>query len=104
MNKIYLQRGMSRWSQLLTCCALVGLGFGGYLYVKSNSASQKEQINLDYLKAPTHVVQLGDMEVSVTEQGSLESSDNVEIICKVRGQNTVTWSVPTLRKAMLFLL
>ena len=93
MNKIYLQRGMSRWSQLLTCCALVGLGFGGYLFVKSNSDSQEEQINLDYLKAPTHVVQLGDMEVSVTEQGSLESSDNVEIICKVRGQNTVTWAV-----------
>ena len=97
---------MSRWSQLLTCCALVGLGFGGYLYVKSNSVSQEEQINLDYLKAPTHVVQLGD-EVSVTEQGSLESSDNVEISVRSEGKiqlHGLLKAVPTLRKAMLFLL
>ena len=73
--------------------------------LRVNSASQEEQINLDYLKAATHVVQLGDMEVSVTEQGSLESSDNVEIICKVRGQNTVTWAVESgsyVEEAMLF--
>ncbi|MEC9097203.1 MAG: hypothetical protein VX776_11250, partial [Planctomycetota bacterium] len=88
MNKVYRKCGASVWSQMLVCCLLVGLGVGGYLYAKGGDA--KERVNLDFLKAPTHVVRLGDMDVSVTEQGSLESSDNVEIICKVRGQNTVT--------------
>ncbi|MBA60967.1 MAG: hypothetical protein CMJ76_01255 [Planctomycetaceae bacterium] len=88
MNKVYRKHAASIWSQMVVCCLLVGLCVGGYLYAKGGVA--EEQVNRDFLKAPTHVVRLGDMEVSVTEQGSLESSDNVEIICRVRGQNTVT--------------
>ena len=43
---------------------------------------------------PTHVVTCGDLVVSVTEQGTLESANNTEIKCKVRGQsNTVIWVV-----------
>ncbi len=38
----------------------------------------------------THTITRGDLLVTVTEQGTLESSDNTEIKCKVRGQNTVT--------------
>lgn len=41
----------------------------------------------------TYTVQRGDLDVTVTEQGTLESSDNAEIKCKVRGQNTVIWVV-----------
>ena len=41
----------------------------------------------------THVVTSGDLFVIVTEQGSLESAENTEIKCKVRGQNTVIWVV-----------
>ncbi len=41
----------------------------------------------------THTIQRGDLLVSVTEQGTLESSDNAEIKCKVRGSNTVTWVI-----------
>jgi len=41
----------------------------------------------------THTITRGDLQVTVTEQGALESSDNTEIICKVRGQNTVTWVI-----------
>ena len=41
----------------------------------------------------THRVTRGDLLVTVTEQGTLESSDNIEIKCKVRGQNTVTFVV-----------
>ena len=37
----------------------------------------------------THTVQKGDVLVSVTEQGTLESSNNTEIKCKVRGDNTI---------------
>jgi multidrug resistance efflux pump len=32
--------------------------------------------------------------VTVTEQGTLESSNNTEIKCKVRGFSTVTWVIP----------
>ena len=35
----------------------------------------------------------GDLEVSITEQGLLESAENTEIKCKVRGRNTVLWII-----------
>ncbi len=38
----------------------------------------------------TYQVVLGDLDVTVTEPGILESSENTEIRCKVRGQNTIT--------------
>ena len=44
----------------------------------------------------THTVTRGDLLVSVIEQGMLESSNNAEIKCKVRGSNTVIWVLPHL--------
>ena len=41
----------------------------------------------------THTVRRGDLLVTVVEQGTLESSENTEIKCKVRGQNTVIWVI-----------
>lgn len=41
----------------------------------------------------TYKVTRGNLVVSVTEQGTLESSENTEIKCRVRGQNTVTFVV-----------
>ncbi len=41
----------------------------------------------------TSVVRRGDMEVTITAQGLLESAENEEIKCKVRGRNTVTWVI-----------
>ncbi|MCP4512692.1 MAG: hypothetical protein GY826_40560 [Fuerstiella sp.] len=41
----------------------------------------------------THKVTRGDLLVTVIEQGTLESSENTEIKCKVRGDNTVIWVV-----------
>lgn len=41
----------------------------------------------------THTITRGDLIVTVTEQGMLESSNNTEIKCKVRGFNTVTWVI-----------
>lgn len=46
----------------------------------------------DYL---SHKIKRGKLTVSVTEQGTLESSNNTEIKCKVRGFSTVTYVVPT---------
>ena len=42
----------------------------------------------------THEIQRGSLKVSVTEQGTLESSNNTEIKCKVRGFSMVTYVVP----------
>lgn len=41
----------------------------------------------------THTVARGDLVVSVTEQGTLESSNNTEVKCKVRGYSTVIWVI-----------
>ncbi len=48
-----------------------------------------------------HTITRGDLVVTVTEQGTLESSKNTEIKCKVRGgyggrggDSTVTWVIP----------
>jgi len=41
----------------------------------------------------THTVTRGDLIVTVTEQGTLESADNTEIKCRVRGQSTVIWVI-----------
>ncbi len=41
----------------------------------------------------THKITRGDLVVTVTEQGTLESSDNTEIKCKVRGASTVIWVI-----------
>ena len=41
----------------------------------------------------THTIARGELLVTVTEQGILESSENTEIKCKVRGRNAVLWIV-----------
>ena len=41
----------------------------------------------------THRVTRGDLVVSVMEHGTLESSNNTEIKCRVRGDNTIIWIV-----------
>jgi len=41
----------------------------------------------------THTIDRGDVIVTVIEQGTIESSENTEIKCRVRGQNTVIYVV-----------
>ncbi len=41
----------------------------------------------------THVVQKGDLIITVSEQGTLESSNNTEIKSRIRGGSTVTWVI-----------
>lgn len=41
----------------------------------------------------THTIQRRDITVTVVGQGLLESSENTEIKCKVRGKNTVIWVI-----------
>ena len=42
----------------------------------------------------THKISRGNLIVTVTEQGTLESSNNTEVKCKVRGYSTVTYVIP----------
>jgi len=41
----------------------------------------------------THTITHGELIVTVTEQGTLESAENTEIKCRVRGENTVIWVI-----------
>ena len=43
----------------------------------------------------THTVSRGSLAVSVSEDGTLESSSNIEIKCKVKGGSTVLWVIET---------
>ena len=43
----------------------------------------------------THAIARGDLVVSVVEQGTLESSNNREIKCRVKGGSTVLWVIET---------
>ncbi|MCP4453828.1 MAG: hypothetical protein GY809_20395, partial [Planctomycetes bacterium] len=40
-----------------------------------------------------HAVTQGDLIVTVTEQGTLESAENTEIKCGVRGENVIIWVI-----------
>ncbi|MFN3192996.1 MAG: efflux RND transporter periplasmic adaptor subunit [Aureliella sp.] len=62
---------------------LAGLLAAGRAWVKPRA----DKLDLDQLM--THTVRRESLRVSVTEQGTLESSENTEIKCKVRGENTV---------------
>ena len=54
----------------------------------------KDALSLsDRQKFVTHTISRGDLRVSVIEQGTLESSNNTEITCKIRGYSTVTWVI-----------
>ncbi|PHQ31805.1 efflux RND transporter periplasmic adaptor subunit [Rhodopirellula bahusiensis] len=48
----------------------------------------------DSMPLLSHSISRGKLTVSVTEQGTLESSNNTEIKCKVRGFSLVTYVVP----------
>ena len=79
----------SRWRRVLW--ALVGLLLlaapAGWLL---SGVSRQPQ---DTGPRLTHIVTRGELIVTVTEPGTLESSDNKEIKCEVRGQNTVIYVV-----------
>ena len=52
--------------------------------------SEKEAVDADL---PTHRIDRRDIVISVTEQGTLESANNTEIKCRVRGDNTITFVI-----------
>ena len=80
--------GVGRWViRFLILGFFVGGTVAGVYYLPYTLLSKEVVENL------TYKVMRGPIKISVTEQGTLESSDNTEIKCKVRGRNTVTWVV-----------
>ena len=73
---------------LLAGFVLVGAGFGIYRMAEAMmTPGQDDIVHKHHL---THTVARVPLTVSLKEQGTLESSENVEIICKVRGENVIT--------------
>ena len=68
--------------------ALGTLVVGGLLAAR-HSLSGPSQAAIDLEKLLTHTIRRETLLVTVTEQGTLESSENTQIKCKVRGENTV---------------
>lgn len=56
------------------------------LFPQTSSDTQLEAL-------PTHTITRGELVVSVTEQGTLESSNNTEIKCRVRGSSIITFVI-----------
>tara|TARA_Y100001960_G_scaffold17273_1_gene15475 strand:+ start:2921 stop:4390 length:1470 start_codon:yes stop_codon:yes gene_type:complete len=77
--------GIGRWITRLIILTIVLGGVGAGVYYLPDTLLSKEVVeNL------TFTVAKGPIKIAVTEQGTLESSENTEIKCKVRGRNTVT--------------
>ncbi|MCA9130969.1 MAG: HlyD family efflux transporter periplasmic adaptor subunit [Planctomycetales bacterium] len=85
-QNVHRDRVAIRLAWLLGLLAVVGAAAGAALWPRAASSSRS------YM---THTVRRAALTVSVTEQGTLESSNNTEIKCKVRGFSTVTYVVPT---------
>lgn len=72
---------------------LLGLLLVGVVGAGSAAAFIPRGASSELGPAATHTVGRGDLLVTVTEQGTLESSNNIEIKCKVRGDNTIIWVI-----------
>ncbi len=79
-------RVATRVAVILGVIAVTGAAVGAVFWPKSSDRTREHL---------TYTIKRGKLTVSVTEQGTLESSNNTEIKCKVRGFSMVTYVVPT---------
>ena len=79
-------RAATRIAAVLGILAVLAAATGAAFW-RGNSKRTREYL--------THTVERGKLTVSVIEQGTLESSNNTEIKCKVRGFSMVNYVVPT---------
>lgn len=68
---------------------VIAIVAGAIPFVSSQLGSTESESML------THTVRSGDLRVTVTENGMLESSNNEEIKCMVKGGSTVLWVIET---------
>ena len=72
---------------LILLALLGGAAFGANRYLGSLADSKRQTLL-------THTVATGDMLITVTEDGSLESASNLDIKCQVAGGSSILWIVP----------
>jgi multidrug efflux pump subunit AcrA (membrane-fusion protein) len=75
------------WRSTLLAIAVVAVVASVPVLIPGDNSSRQIDPEL------THTIMRGDLIVTVTEQGTLESADNTEIKCKVRGNNTIIWVI-----------
>ncbi|MFN4905434.1 MAG: efflux RND transporter periplasmic adaptor subunit [Planctomycetota bacterium] len=80
----------SRWLKRLLVLALLA---GGTLAL--GAIAPRFMTSSTKVKHLTHKVSRGDLAVMVTENGAVESSNNKEIKCMVKGGSTVLWVIET---------
>lgn len=73
--------------RLVMLMAIAGGGVAAYPYLKPYISSDDETAALDAM--PSYTVQSGNLLISVTEDGSLVSAENVDIACGVAGGATI---------------
>ena len=74
----------------VTFIAAAVFAAAGFAWVAVSPQSSSDA-TLD--SVPMHTISRGDLMVSVTEQGTVESANNTEIKCRVRGSNTITFVI-----------
>jgi len=79
--------GARRWKRALLTIAAVAVVALAATFIPGAVSPQQSGPKL------THTITRGDLLVTVTEQGTLESSNNLEIRCKVEGWSTVNWVI-----------
>lgn len=73
---------------LLVIIAAIVLATAAKL-IPRTTPSKPHQTGLE----PTYTITRGDLIITITEQGTLESAENTEIKCRVRGRNTIIWVI-----------
>lgn len=88
MSQAFLEGIRSRLRPILFIFLVVGCAVaGGSAYTQGYFTPAVED---PFALALTYKVSQADMVINVSELGSLESSNNTKIVCRVRGQNTIT--------------
>ncbi|HTU26568.1 MAG TPA: efflux RND transporter periplasmic adaptor subunit [Pirellulales bacterium] len=84
-------RGSRRPWRLLVWLAVVTAAAAGGLYWFKGSYAQTA---VDQRNVLTHKVGRGSLLVTVTDDGNIESSANIDVKCEVAGGSTILWIVP----------
>jgi len=76
-----------RWIPALLAIGGVGVLASAAMLMPRSGSSQQIGPEL------THTITRGELIITVTEQGTLESADNTQVKCRVRGHNTIIWVI-----------